>query len=115
MSTPMEAKRAELLGDLAAHACQLLQDYGVAADLAEQAGSAIADHMADHWGGQIVTFPKDYAFRLAKRDLEILAAFTGNNHAELAKKYDMTERGIRKLLARALLRQRDLLQGKLFD
>lgn len=115
MSTRMEDLRNELLSDVAAHAAVVLQDHGVADDVADQAGAAIADHLASHWGGQVLTVPKDYAFRLAIRDQAILAAFDGANLQELAKRYDMTERGVRKLLARAHKRQRDLYQGKLFD
>lgn len=115
MSTRMEDLRNELLSDVAAHAAVVLQDHGVADDVADQAGAAIADHLASHWGGQVLTVPKDYAFRLALRDQMILEEFNGTNLPELAKRYDMTERGIRKLLARAHKRQRDLFQGKLFD
>lgn len=115
MTSPMEAKRAELLGDLAAHTTAVLQELGVADDLATHAASALADHLASHWGGQVISFPKDASYRLAERERAILAAFTGNNYAELAKAYNITERGLRKLIARALIRQRDLLQGNLFE
>jgi len=114
MST-MEDRRAALLSDMAAHTAAVAQEFGVPAEVADQVGAAVADHMATHWGGQNITVPKDYAFRLSKRDEEILEAFTGNNHAQLAQQYDMTVRGIYKLIARALRRQRDLKQGKLFD
>lgn len=115
MSTRMEDLRNALLTDVAAGAAVVMQDHGIAVEVAEQAGAAIADLLADNWGGQIVTVPKDHAFRLAIRDQEILAAFDGTNLQELAKRYDMTERGVRKLLVRAHKRQRDLYQGKLFD
>lgn len=114
MSTRMEDLRNEFLSDVAAHAATVLQDHGVDDDVAEQAGAAIADHLADHWGGQVLSVPKDYAYKLAQRDVEILARYTGDNLASLAREYDMTTRGVRKLLARATLRQRDSLQGSLF-
>lgn len=115
MSTRMEDLRNELLSDVAAHAATVLQDHGVDGEVADQAGAAIADHLADHWGGQLITVPKDYAYRLALRDQAILAEFDGANLPDLARRYNMTDRGIRKLLARAHKRQRDLYQGKLFD
>lgn len=115
MNSRMEDLRNELLADVAAHAAEILLDHNVAPDVAEQAGAAIADHLADNWGGQVVSIPKDFAYKLAQRDRLILGQFDGANHSELAKRYDMTERGIRKLLARAIQRQRDLFQGKLFE
>lgn len=114
MTSPMEAKRAELLADLASHTAAVLQELGVTDDLADHAGSALADHLADHWGGQVISFPKDASYRLAERERAILAAFSGNNYSELSRAYNITERGLRKLINRALTRQRDLLQGNLF-
>lgn len=115
MTSPMEAKRAELLADLAAHTAAVLQEIGIAGDLADHAGAALADYLADHWGGQVVSIPKDYYYRLSERERTILSAFSGNNFAELAKAYSITERGLRKLINRAIVRQRDLLQGNLFE
>lgn len=112
--TRMEELRNELLADIAAHVLEILQDHSIGTDIAEQCGAAIADHLADNWGGQVVSIPKDHAYKLAKRDVAILREFTGNNHSDLARRYDMTERGIRKLVTRAIQRQRDLFQGKLF-
>ena len=110
-----EKLRSEMLADVAVHIIEALTDCGIDPDIAEQGGAAAVDRMADHWGGAVFTMPKDYAYKLAKREIEILASFTGNNHTELALQYGMTERGIRKLLARAIVRQRDLFQGKLFE
>lgn len=115
MSTRMEDLRNALLSDVAAGAAVVMQDHGIAIEVAEQAGAAIADLLADNWGGQVITVPKDHAFKLSIRDQEILAAFDGTNLPELAKRCNMTERGVRKLLVRAHKRQRDLYQGKLFD
>ena len=114
-SDRMEKLRAEMLADVAAHTVETLVDCGIDPDIAEQCGAAVADRLADHWGGLVFTMPKDYAYKLAKREVAILTAFTGNNHSELAQEWNMSERGIRKLLARAIVRQRDLFQGKLFE
>lgn len=114
MRKTMEDRRAELLSDLATHTAAIVQEYGLEADVAEQVGAALADFVADHWGGQIITIPKDHAFRLSQRDRLILGEFNGANHAELARRYKMAERSIYKLLARAIRRERDLMQGQLF-
>ncbi|TXH74475.1 MAG: hypothetical protein E6Q88_04305 [Lysobacteraceae bacterium] len=113
---PMEARRNELLADVAAHAAATAQEFGVPADQAEQIGAAVADALAANWGGQTLSFPKDAAFRLSQRDREILAAHRGGAPvARLAREYHMTEQGLRKLLRRAELRAGGLDQIELFE
>ena len=96
----MEIRRNELLEEVQAHTQQILVEHGIDEDLAEQAGCAICDRLADNWGGQGITFPKDHRFRLSKRDVEIYEEFNGRNHNELAKKYHVTTRAIYKIIRR---------------
>lgn len=110
-----ELLRHELLADVEVHSRVLLLDHGVDKALADQVAIAIADFFAGHWGGITVVFPKDYYYKLAERDLEIWHQFNGTNHVELAKKYQMTERGIRKILDKVKKRYVDRNQGHLFD
>jgi Mor family transcriptional regulator len=113
---PMEARRNELLADVAAHAAATAQELGVPADQAEQIGAAVADALAANWGGQTLSFPKDAAFRLSQREQEILAAHrAGTPVPRLAQVYRMSEQGLRKLLRRAELRGGSLNQIDLFD
>ncbi|MFN3879820.1 MAG: Mor transcription activator family protein [Nitrincola lacisaponensis] len=112
MSSQMEKRRHELLEDVSAHASQIIINHGVDADIANQVGIAIADHLARHWGGQMITIPKDYFFGIAKRDAEIWAKFNGRNQSDLARQYGMTLRGIYKVLDR--MRSRDTTQPELF-
>jgi len=111
----MEFKRHELLADMVAHSINVLMDHGISAEIAEQAALALADHMAENWGGQTVCFPKDYFYKLAKRDLLIYAEFNGNNYDVLARKYQMTDRGMRKLLDRVHQREMGRRQPRLFE
>lgn len=111
----MEAARHELLSDVADHAAATLRDYGIATDVAEQAGAAIANTLAEHWGGQLISIPKDYHFKLAKRDLRIYGEFNGINHAQLARKYNLTVRGIYKLVERVRRREVERRQAELFS
>ena len=109
----MEKIRHELLSDVAEHSKLILKDHGIETQLAEQTGVAIADFLASHWGGQLVNIPKDYVFKLAKRDIEIYDEFTGTNHSELARKFDMSVRGIYKIVERARKRDMDHRQPRL--
>lgn len=110
MSRRMEDLRSELLIDVATHSALILRDHGIAEDVADQCGAAIADHLAETWGGQVISVPKDYAYRLSQRDQAILAEYTGQNIDALARRYGMTTRGMRKLIARARRRARDAMQ-----
>lgn len=96
----MESRRNELLEDVHAQAREILEHHGISTDIADQAGCAIADHLAEHWGGQNFTIPKDYRYKMASRDLEIYEVFDGRNHSELARRYNMTVRGIYKVISR---------------
>ena len=101
----MAAKRHELLSDIADHAAHVMREHGVPADVAEQAGASIADHLSNTWAGSTVCFPMDYYFKLTKRDLQILSEFNGRNHYQLAHKYGLTENAVYKLLKRTQQRK----------
>lgn len=78
----------ELLSDLADRVSTVISNHlppSVASSIAEE----IACDMARHWGGQLIYFPKGRYVFLSKRDREIYSKFTGNNHAELAREYDL--------------------------
>lgn len=107
--------RHELLEDIAAHATNVLTEYGVNVELADQAAVAIIDHLVEHWGGQLITFPKDFFFRMAKRDQEIYDRFTGHNYAELAKEYGITQRAVYKVISRVKKRVIREIQPDLFE
>ncbi len=113
-NSPMEQVRHELLSDVSDHVAAELQVFGVPVEKAEQIGTNIANHMAEHWGGQVIGFPKDYIFKLHARDLDIYNAFNGNNHGQLARSYRLSVRAIYKIVDRVRRREKDRLQGRLF-
>lgn len=113
--SPMESQRHELLSDVETHGIEVFLSHGIERDIAEQAAIAIADFLAEHWGGQLVSFPKDYQYKLSIRDLIIYHEFTGNNYPALVRKYQMTERGIRKIIDRVHRRETSRRQPGLFD
>ncbi|TDK66011.1 Mor transcription activator family protein [Sapientia aquatica] len=111
----MEQKRHELLSDLASHGTAILIEHGIDDAVADQVATAIADFLAQHWGGQNITIPKDYHFKLSNRDMVIYQEFArGVPYDALAIKFDMTERGMRKLIERVTKREISKRQGKLF-
>nr|WP_271451945.1 MULTISPECIES: Mor transcription activator family protein [unclassified Acidovorax] len=100
----MAARRHELLDDMSHTAETFLRDHDVPAAVAALLANALADHLAERWGGQMISFPKDHKRKLCEQDLEIYRKFTGHNHAELALEYKMSERGMRKLITRVCAR-----------
>ena len=114
-STRMEGMRRELLADVAAHASEIAAAHGLRADIADLLGATIADHLAEHWGGQVISIPKDYYYKLSDTHLQIYQEFTGQNHMELVRKYGISLQWIYKLIKRVGKRETDKRQGKLFD
>jgi Mor family transcriptional regulator len=110
----MAALRHELLDDVVEQAKNVLVDHGVDTDVSEQAATAIAEHLADHWGGQLINFPKNFLYKLAQRDRVIYDEFNGRNIAELARKFNMSVRGIYKVINRAQKRAVKEKQPDLF-
>ncbi|CAH6025629.1 MULTISPECIES: Mor transcription activator family protein [Klebsiella] len=100
MSSPMERKRHRLLSELADFVTEMGVDFNLSPEQAEQLGRAVADFLATHFGGQNITFPRDYFFNLSIRDMQIYEKFHGNNWGELSAEFNMTERGVRKVVER---------------
>ncbi len=94
-------KRAELYEDLEQHVIGVLQREGVASETAKQIASEVADSLATHWGGQIISFPRDLVRSRGELHKKIVSRFNGRNYGELANEFGYTERGIRKLIERA--------------
>lgn len=114
--TRIGQQRNALLADLVQVTIDLFQKNEIPNTVAVIAAHTLADRLADYWGGQVITFPRDFMWKLAKVELEIYDQFNGRNYDELARQYGMTTRGVRKLIGRVrakLARQRPNNQGDL--
>ena len=100
----MAERRNELFEDLVLFVERHLIEYGEPAAKANVLANALADYISDHWGGQMLSIPKDHRRKLCLLEIEIYRQFTGDNYGELALKYGMGERGMRKLIARVKAR-----------
>ena len=93
MDTPYYA---ELLDGVAARVAGMARS-GLPAVSEEEAcefGRRVADMLAEDWGGSSVYIPKN----LAARDATLYREFTGNNIAELAQKYGLTQQRVYAIL-----------------
>lgn len=116
--TRIGQQRNALLADLVQVTIDLFQKNEIPDTVAVITANTLADRLADYWGGQVITFPRDFMWKLAKVELEIYDQFNGRNYDELARQYGMTTRGVRKLIGRVrvkLARQRPNNQGDLLD
>lgn len=112
----MEARRAELYEHIAAKASSTACELGIDKMLADHLAAAVVDGFVEDVGGEVLSFPKDAAFRLSQREMEILDRHRkGDTFAQLARDYNMGERGMRKLIKRAQLRNPAFNQPELFS
>lgn len=110
----MAMRRHELLADLVDSVTKRLSQNGVNDNTAEIVANDLADHIAKHWGGQVINIPKDYKRELTKLELEIYERFQGDNYDNLAREYNMTESGVRKLIHRISTKLSNQNQPTLF-
>lgn len=105
-----------MLLDLRDHACQLLKNLkSVDALAADQISNELMYQISQHWGGQSIYIIKDDTFQAEERDIQIYKEFNGHNHTELAKKYDLTEVYIYRIVKRMAEQERNRMQPSLFD
>lgn len=97
----MARRRHDLLLDVEQTAAATASELGLPADAAAHIGHAVADMLMERWAGQQITFPVNGYYGLSDRELAIVARRDqGARVFELAREFGMTERGVRKLLAR---------------
>ncbi|MBS0401100.1 MAG: hypothetical protein JSS18_01245 [Proteobacteria bacterium] len=82
--------------------------------LAQQVLAQLA-HMAATLGGGAIYLAKGIAVHLSARDREMCAQFRGNNYAQLARAYGLTEMRVRQIVdayqREAFLRRQHVLPG----
>lgn len=106
---------AELIADLEAQmvAC-LVSVSNIDRQTALVTAKQVSAHISTHWGGQLLYIPKNHLGKLSERDAEIWQKFNGNNHAALAKEYNLTMQQIYKIVKEASERERAKNQADLF-
>ena len=91
---------AELLDGVAARVAGMARSGlpAVNDEEAREFGRRVADMLAEDWGGSSIYIPKNLAARFRKRDATLYREFTGNNIAELAQKYGLTQQRVYAIL-----------------
>lgn len=114
MSDNAAVEYPELLADLADKLTEALVVRGLEREKAKEIGREAAEFIRTEWGGQLVYIPKGTLFALTQRDLEIWREFNGHNHADLARKNNVTLQRIYQIVAAMREQEVRRRQGKLF-
>lgn len=93
-----------LLDEIAAAISFHLKKLGIAEARALEIGATVAETIRTAFGGQALYIPIAQRRIVAERDAELMAAFTGNNHAELASRYGISVIHVYRLVKRATLK-----------
>jgi Mor family transcriptional regulator len=97
----LDVRRNELLQDIVDAAIKRLIDLGTPEVAAQLVAHDLADLVAEQWGGQSLSFPRDRDWFLSQRDLEYYDRWDrGAKLHELTRDSGMTERGMRFVLER---------------
>ncbi|EMW9315001.1 hypothetical protein AAE121_003660 [Salmonella enterica] len=116
MITAVEEDRNMLLGELADHIFTEISGHGFSDELAEQLSVNIVDFISDHFGGHTLSFPKDLKFKRSKRNQLIYEDHCRGMHwGQLARKYNMHDRTIKRIVHRLDKQMGEKLQPDMFN
>jgi Mor family transcriptional regulator len=104
----------ELLADLADQVALNLRENGIELEKAADIGFAAAEHVRKHWSGQSLYLPKGDHYDISRRDIEIFEKFSGTNHDQLAREYNLTVMRIYQIVKAVRAEMVRKRQGALF-
>lgn len=90
---------------------EAMRTLNVGEDLARVLADEIATRFSHELGGAFLYFPKGRVFNTSKLHRQIWNEFTGANHNDLAKKYNINVISIYRILKRQAERERNERQA----
>lgn len=107
MKAATRSPAGDLLDDLAEQvSVAAVEAFGVSVDAANALGADIAMRMVEQWGGQQLYMPKGVRIEASRMHHQIYEEWRGNNHRELARKYDCSLQFIYRVIK--VMRKADL-------
>jgi Mor family transcriptional regulator len=105
-----------LLADLADQVADVVGRHGIVPpEAAAEIGIEVVDRMRLVWGGQPIYFDKGVAIDVSRRDIEMWERFNGQNHAELARAYNLSVIHVYRRIKTVGRAMRGERQGELFN
>lgn len=92
--------RHEFLSDIVAHITQILTDNNIDKAMAQPIALDVVNHLANHWGGQNISFPKDFIYQVAERDLLIFQEANRDNIHDVARRYGISVNAVYRAINR---------------
>lgn len=87
-----------VLDDIRAHIESALLKNAIHNVSADEIAVNVFNGMAEHWGGQLIYFPKCITQKISRRNQQIWQDFTGTNYSELAKSYGLSLQRIYQII-----------------
>lgn len=88
--------------------------HGVTREVSAEIAVGAVDSVGREFGGTQVYFPRGISYRLSQRDAEIFRKFKGDNYAQLAREFQLTEVRVRTIIKDCLEYERLVKQRQLF-
>lgn len=73
---------------------QMILIGGLPRSTAEKVGEVVVDYVLDEFGGENIYVPRNISGIVRRRNRQIYEEWSGNNHDELAKKYNITRQRV---------------------
>lgn len=91
-----------------------LRAHGICREKSAEIAIGTTDSVGREFGGSQIYVPRGVSYRLSQRDAEIFRKFKGDNYAQLAREYQLTEVRVRSIIKDCLEFERLVKQGNLF-
>ena len=115
IDTSKRGKYTEVLEQLiAAITAGLVEEFGDTPEDARKRALLAMDRIQAEAAGTGIYIAKGHLWHISEKHRRIYRRFTGNNHAALAREFDLTERQIYSILAAVGQEEFERKQGKLF-
>ena len=82
-------------------------------DIANKVANGLCDSLSKNWGGITIYIPSQKDFERKKRNQKIYDQFNGNNYADLAKKFRISEKQIRICINQVQVQVQESMQLEL--
>lgn len=88
----------EILADMVVHLSKALREQGLDVTSSNQVAWNVSEHIREHWGGQSIYIRQGVSYETRLMAEKVWSKFTGDNVAELAREFNVSDTYIYRLL-----------------